>query len=105
MFSTGDRTPLLIAIGVIAAILIVVLAIVIRQSGDSGAYPDSVRNDFVDACVNRPGGTESKCQCIYDRLAADVPYDDFEAFDQLARENPDIEQPPWLVEAIDACPA
>ena len=84
--STGDRTPLLIAIGVIAAVLIVVLAIVIRQSGnDENGYPEEVRNQFLDACNAQSGATPDRCQCILDEIEANVDLDEFVAKEPFAK--------------------
>jgi hypothetical protein len=103
MFSTGDRTPLLIAIGVIAAILIVVLAIVIRQSGDENTYTDEVRDRFVSSCLDQPNSDEATCECVYGELEAKVAYDDFDAFDRAVESNPDAPRPQWFLDAQAEC--
>jgi actin-like ATPase involved in cell morphogenesis len=104
--STGDRTPLLIAIGVIAAVLIVVLAIVIRQSGnDENGYPEEVRNQFLDACNAQSGATPDRCQCILDEIEANVDLDEFVAKDQELGENPQADRPQWLIDATETCSA
>jgi actin-like ATPase involved in cell morphogenesis len=121
--TTGDRTPLLIAIGVIAAVLIVVLAIVINQggggddpgtggtdttggtggtAGDAG-YTETVRSQFVGSCSAQQGATQTQCQCVFDEITANVSFDDFKAYDELLGEDPGAAQPQWLVDAIATC--
>jgi hypothetical protein len=120
--STGDRGPLLIAIGVIAAVLIVVLAIVISQGGgdddppETGSggttgtgettgegYSAAVESQFVNACAAAEGADESNCQCVYDEIAASVPFEDFIEYDSALGDDPDAPRPSWLSAAIETC--
>jgi actin-like ATPase involved in cell morphogenesis len=116
-FGAGDRTPLLIAVGVVAAALIVVLALVIRSSGDDdprnggtagqggNGYTEAIRQSFVTSCAAQEGATQSSCECVYTEVAENVPYDDFLAYDQQLAEDPTAGRPSWLDDAIQACVA
>jgi actin-like ATPase involved in cell morphogenesis len=115
--TTGDRGPLLIAIGVVAAILIVVLAIVISQGGGdddpssgtttggtaSDGYSEEIRSRFVTACAAEPGASESRCQCVFDEVKANVAIDEFLAYDTALGEDPSAAPPQWLTDAVGAC--
>ncbi|HEV7758312.1 MAG TPA: Hsp70 family protein, partial [Acidimicrobiales bacterium] len=117
--STGDRTPLFIAAGVVAAILIVVLAILLANGGDddpttttgstgsgstaAGAgYTEEIRSSFVSACTAQDA-PESQCQCVFEQIKANVPIDDFTAYDEQLGNDPGAARPPWLDDAISAC--
>jgi actin-like ATPase involved in cell morphogenesis len=112
-YGTGEnnRMPLLIAIAVLAGILIIVLIVLIGKSGDEGAgsgdapdgYSQAVRDEFVGSCTQTPNATEAECECVYQEISANVPFDDFLEFDTALGENRDAEQPGWFREAISAC--
>jgi len=106
--SDSDRTTLLIAIGVAAVALFIILAALISRSGDEGAgsYDDGVRNDFLSTCQEKPGFDVPLCQCTIDTVARLVPFDDFKDYsDELEGldENETIPQPEWMTSAIETC--
>jgi hypothetical protein len=50
--------------------------------------------NFMDACVSAEGddaGAEDRCGCIYDRIVEEVPFEDFQEFDdRLAADPTDV---------------
>jgi len=99
----SDRTTLLIAIGVVAVALFIILAALISRRNDEGAqsYTAQVKSDFVDKCTSAAG--EAVCQCTIDDVAANVPFDDFKAYSDELGDNPSAAHPDWLVDALNRC--
>ncbi len=81
--------------------LVIVLALLggaCAASGEPDDYDEAVRDNFIEACVASGEQTQqleaalqSTCSCAYDEFVANVPYDEFKAFDDTLRE--DIDTP------------
>ena len=109
----ADNKIVWIALGAIAAIALIVILVVTMTSGDEGAtedpvegatgYNDEIEADFVDAC--RDLASEAQCQCTYDEIEANVPFD---RYVEIAEQNLDDvtsreDLPPELQDATAAC--
>lgn len=99
----SDRTTLLIAIGVVAVALFIILAALISRRNDEGAqsYTAQVKSDFVDKCTTR--ASEAVCQCTIDDVVANVPFDDFKAYSDELGDDASAPNPDWLVDALSRC--
>jgi actin-like ATPase involved in cell morphogenesis len=121
--SVGDSKVLWIALGVVVAVALVVV-MVVTMSGDGGStaggngaggngaggddssgYTAEVEQEFIDACVaGAGGGGTEQCQCTYDELKANVPFERFAELDrQLATAEPGADLPQELIDAVTAC--
>jgi hypothetical protein len=122
--SVGDSKVLWIALGVVVAVAFVVI-MVVTMSGDGGStasgngaggngaggddssgYTAEVEQEFIDACVAGAGGggVTEQCQCTYDELKANVPFERFDELDrQLATAEPGADLPQELIDAVTAC--
>jgi hypothetical protein len=116
--SGGDNKVLWIALGVVAAVALVVI-MVVTMSGDDGGtaggngsggddaegYTAAVEQEFIDACVaGATGDATEQCQCTYDELKANVPFERFAELDrQLATAEPGADLPQELLDAVAAC--
>lgn len=73
------RTPLP---GLLAALTLGALASVAHAQAEPHNYPTKERVLFVEACMAQHPGTRfemlSKCSCTLDKIAAKVPYSEFE---------------------------
>jgi hypothetical protein len=104
--ANSSRKPLMIA-----GAVVVVLAVVLLTRPADPTYDDASRARFVDACIADGGEpTRSTCECVYDEIAATVPYDRFEAVSdelalqdsQKAPEEP-LELPDDIQAMLDTC--
>jgi hypothetical protein len=116
--SAGDNKVLWIALGLVAAVAFVVI-MVVTMSGDDGGtsadeggaggddsgYTAAVEQEFIDACVaGAGGGATEQCQCTYDELKANVPFERFAELDrELAAAEPGADLPQELLDAVAAC--
>jgi hypothetical protein len=121
--SAGDenRTPLLIAIGVVAVVLVVIIVLIVNRGGGDAAggrddttetteeasgttttsesgggepagYTEQFQQDFLDGCTGSGGSTESQCQCVLDYLMANVPISDLTEWYEDSTTHPEINQ-------------
>jgi len=83
-----NRTPLLVAIALVAGVLVVILILLVSQGGDDppeetpvptddgdGGYTADFQSDFLASCTSETS-TESECQCVLDYLIENVSIDD-----------------------------
>ena len=100
---SSDRMTLMIAIGVAAVALLIILVALIARRSDDGAqsYTTEVRSDFVSSC--QKNNNADVCECTIDKLVADVPFEDFKAFSDEVAADPDAERPDWLTSAVESC--
>jgi actin-like ATPase involved in cell morphogenesis len=99
---SSDRMTLMIAIGVVAVALLIILVALIFRSREAGAYTAGVKHDFVSRCMGNDNSTET-CECIIEKVAASVEFEDFKAYADALDEDPSTEQPSWLTSAVDSC--
>jgi hypothetical protein len=113
---SGNRT-LWIALGALVAVVLVAVVAVTQLGGDddsadddgtrttttesASGYTPQIEENFLASCT---GGEVSDeiCQCTYDKIEAEVPFDRFVEIDAELDENPDA-QPPELVDIVDRC--
>jgi hypothetical protein len=75
-------------------------------SGAPSDYGKASEEVFMRSCTAGGGGgnLDDVCRCSYDRIAAEIPYEDFKRYDQqLQKDENDI--PDALVTIISACAA
>jgi hypothetical protein len=66
-----------------------------ETSGDGttpSGYTDEVEAEFVGACS--ASGGEATCQCAWDAIVEQIPFEDFAAMDQQIREDPTLATDP-----------
>jgi hypothetical protein len=116
----ADNKVLWIVLGVVAAVAVIVILVVSlggdddpSETGSGGGggggggegYTPEVEQEFIDACVGQAGEAgRSNCQCTYDELEANVPFDRFAELEtQLASFEEGDELPQELLDAVTAC--
>ena len=88
------------------------LAVVGCGGGEEG-YSEDVKERFTAECV--PAALESGagalsdaqarqyCNCTYDYLEANIPYEEFAEFDEKSREDPETPLPPKFDAVAERC--
>jgi hypothetical protein len=97
------------AAAVVAAIVVVVLIAV--TGSDEQGYDDGVRANFLEVCTADGGEpVRSTCECLYEGVEREIPFDEFERIDAELAAQADQRQPgapldlPAEVQAIlDRC--
>jgi hypothetical protein len=94
-------------LGVVALVaLIVILAAASSDSGSGGGssgegdtdgtvplgYTEVVEAEFVGECT--PSGGEATCQCAWDAIVEQIPFEDFAEMDRQIREDPTLATDP-----------
>lgn len=70
-----------VGLGAAALVLVAVVAVIRPRPQDD--YDETIRDRFVAACTADGGdGVRPTCECLYDRLQGEVPFDRFELIDQ-----------------------
>jgi actin-like ATPase involved in cell morphogenesis len=78
--------------------------------GDSGYDSEALREQFVDGCTGAAtgvdtGASEDICQCAYDGIAEQVPFDEFVQYSSEAASDPDAAIPPEVLSVMTDCMA
>ena len=68
---------------------------------DTGYTPE-MRDAFVSSCT-QPSASAAICGCVYDAIAATIPFDEFLALSQSADGGASVLSDPRLVTAITTC--
>jgi hypothetical protein len=81
------------------------VAVLAACGGAPTDYGNASEEVFMRSCTAGGGGDlEDVCRCSYDRIVAEIPYEDFKRYDeQLQKDQADI--PDALVTIISACAA
>jgi hypothetical protein len=96
-----DRTLLLVAIGLAALLLLVVVGIILSRGGDESGYSDAVRDNFVEGCAGEASRTA--CECAIDAIAENVPFDEFDAWEQDLAQDASAEAPDAIQDVLTEC--
>ena len=82
------------------------LVLVVACGGDDppDGYGPALRASFVEECTTDSASAQA-CGCFYDRLAAEVPFDRFEALDEKLTGDEDQELPADLAGFAAGCAA
>jgi hypothetical protein len=118
----ADNKVLWLVLGVVAAVAVIVILVVTlggdddpvaTGSGDGGGggggggaegYTAEVEQDFIAACVGQAGEAgRASCQCTYDELEANVPFERFAELESELASSDSDELPQELVDAVTAC--
>jgi hypothetical protein len=102
-----------VAVACIAAVAIVLAAIIATSGGDGGGgdggeaegYTPEVEEEFVSSCQEAAGDTglsESQCQCAFDEIKANVPFERFVEIDEQLREG-STDIPEELTDVMGTC--
>ena len=67
----------------------------------TGGYTPQIESNFLSSCTEG-GVSQDVCQCAFDGIEADVPFDRFLEIDQELTDDPDA-QPQELVDIMAAC--
>ena len=87
------RRPRFLLLG--ACVAIVVLLAACGESGEPTSYDDTVEDNFTRGCevaaeadvAIRPVAPKY-CACAYERLVAEIPFDDFKSLDDDVKDDP-----------------
>ncbi|CAB4365720.1 unannotated protein [freshwater metagenome] len=70
--------------------------------GTGTGYTPELRDVFVSSCT-QPSASEALCGCVYDAIAATIPFDEFIAMSNATDGGASVLSDPRLVSAITAC--
>ena len=118
----GPSTTLWIVLAGIVAVVVVAAALIVslggaddEQGGGSsttdtttdtttgtGGYTPQIESNFLSSCTEGGAVSQDVCQCAFDAIEADVPFDRFMEIDQELTDDPDA-QPQELVDIMAAC--
>ena len=97
----------------LAACLFVALALAVAGCGGEDDYSDNVEENFTEECVKSAvesgdgalteAQADEYCQCTYDDIEANVPFEEFAEYDDRAREDENAPVPPKIAAAAERC--
>ena len=90
------------------ATLVVGLALGAGCGGDDSeqSYSSDTRASFLEPCVAGLGEEgRDICECSYDLIVEDIPFDEFEDIDRDLQNDPDAELPDAISDIVAACAA
>jgi hypothetical protein len=96
---------------VVGVIAVLGLAGVVGAAGCGGddeerGFSDDTRASFMEPCIAGLGEDgRDTCECSYDLIVADVPYEDFEDTDRALQRDPDAALPDEIADIVAACAA
>jgi hypothetical protein len=76
------------------------------DAATNGGYNDDVEQAFMSQCVPAAAGApdpQGMCQCAFDGIKENVPFEEFKDFDEAVREDPNAPAPAGIEEATTAC--
>ena len=91
---------------------VIVLAVLLglggcgRGDGDDQTYSSDTRASFLEPCIAGLGedGREI-CECSYDLIVDEIPFEDFQELDRELQGDPDAELPDAIADIVAACAA
>ena len=86
--------------------LVVVAALLVTACSDDppDGYGADVEESFLETCRSGSGeDLTDVCQCIYDRVEAEVPFEEFRSVDEALAEDPTSDLPPEFVDIYTDC--
>jgi actin-like ATPase involved in cell morphogenesis len=115
---TGNRN-LWIALGALIAVVLVAVVAFTQLGGDdetggggtgsqttttaaAADYTPQIEANFLASCTAGGQVSEAVCQCSFDRIEAEIPFERFMEIDAELTENPDA-QPQELVDIVTEC--
>jgi hypothetical protein len=97
----------------LAALLFAALALAVAGCGGEDDYSEDVEETFTEECVKaaiesgQGALTEAQadeyCQCTYDDIEANVPFEEFAEYDERAQEDENAPVPPKIAAAVERC--
>jgi molecular chaperone DnaK len=105
--SLADNKVVWIVLGVVALVALIVILAAASSDGGSGGgssgegdtdgtapsgYTEAVEAEFVGECT--PSGGEAMCQCAWDAIVEQIPFEDFAEMDRQIREDPTLATDP-----------
>jgi len=116
---TGNRN-LWIAVGALVAVVLVAVVAFTQLGGDddetggggtgsetttteaAGGYTPQIEANFLASCTSGGQVSDEVCQCSFDKIEAEIPFERFMEIDAELSENPDA-QPQELVDIVTEC--
>jgi hypothetical protein len=71
--------------------------------GGGDGYDDVSRETFMGVCASYPGSDEDLCSCAWDDIVDNVPYEDYQQFEEDFMSGSSSELPGWLEDAVSSC--
>jgi hypothetical protein len=119
----ADNKVVWIALGVVALVAVIVILVALSSGGDenggadtetgsgsaaadsgdesaaadASGYTEAVESAFVQSCT--AGSGEPACQCAWDTIVEQIPFDEFAAMDQALRDDPELQSDPEALAA------
>jgi actin-like ATPase involved in cell morphogenesis len=107
--SLADNKVVWIVLGVVALVALIVILAAATSGGDdesgngssdtnsgddttTSGYTEEIEAEFVGACS--ASGGEATCECAWDAIVEQIPFEDFAAMDQQIREDPTLATDP-----------
>ncbi len=73
------------------AVAVVIVASACTPSGAPDDYDATTEENFIEACeangAEQATDVAAVCRCSYDRIVAQIPFEDFESFDEELRDD------------------
>ena len=98
--------------GRLAACVVAAVALAAAGCGGDESYNDDVEESFTTECVKAASEGEGAlteaeadryCQCTYDDIEANVPFEEFADYDDAVREDENAPVPPKIEAAAERC--
>ena len=97
-----------------AALVVIALAFAAAAcGGGEEEYSPEVESNFMEECVKGAAEvgagaqveaeTREYCSCSYDKVEATVPFEEFAAYDERAREDENTPLPPKFAAIVESC--
>jgi hypothetical protein len=74
--------------------------------GSADGYNAELEASFMSQCAPAAAGApdpDGMCQCAYDKIVETIPFEEFQAYDEALREDPNAPAPEGLQESITEC--
>jgi hypothetical protein len=72
--------------------------------GGGGGYDEVSQANFMGVCASYPGSDEDLCGCAWEEIVDNVPYEDYQDFEDDYMSDPSSTPlPDWLATAVSNC--
>jgi hypothetical protein len=92
--------------GTVLLVAAIALVVGCGTGGGSDGYSADTRASFLEPCVSGLGdGDREVCECSYERITEEIPFDTFAEIDRDLQDDPDAELPDEVADIVVACAA
>ena len=92
--------------GLVVGLALLTLVAGCGGDGEDQTYSEDTRTSFLEPCIAGLGEEgRAVCECSYDLIVADIPFDEFQEVDRDLQGDPDAELPDEIADIVAACAA